>query len=91
MFCLEVYGKYGKLQIDGLGGSYGVEKLSFYKMLPEMGPPETTVWEYPGEDRSWELEFRDFVESIEKNKPLNGSLNDAYQALKIVDKIYGRI
>lgn len=91
MFCLEVYGKYGKLQIDGLGGSYGVEKLSFYKMLPEMGPPETTVWEYPGEDFSWELEFRDFVESIEKNKPLNGSLNDAYQALKIVDKIYGRI
>jgi hypothetical protein len=32
----------GKLQIDGLGGSYGVERLTFYKMLPQMGPPETT-------------------------------------------------
>ena len=33
--------------IDGLGGSYGVERLAHYKMLPEMGPPETTIWEYP--------------------------------------------
>lgn len=51
MFCLEIYGKQGKLQIDGLGGSYGIESLKYYKMLPEMGPPETTIWEYPGEDR----------------------------------------
>ena len=91
MFCLEIYCKYGKLQIDGLGGSYGVERLSFYKMLPEMGPPETTIWEYPGEDRSWKLEFNDFIKSIENNKKLNGDLNDAKEALKIVDKIYGRI
>ena len=31
----------------GLGGSYGVERLTCYRMLPEMGPPETTAWEYP--------------------------------------------
>jgi predicted dehydrogenase len=90
-FSLEIYGKYGKLQIDGLGGSYGVEKLSYYKMLPEMGPPDTTIWEYPGEDKSWKLEFNDFIETIEKKKVLNGNINDAFQALKIVDKIYGRI
>ena len=43
----EIYGRAGKLEIDGLGGSYGVERLTFYRMLPEMGPPETTIWEYP--------------------------------------------
>ena len=53
LFCFEIFGRDGKLQIDGLGGSYGVERLSFYRMLPQMGPPETTIWEYPGEDRSW--------------------------------------
>lgn len=90
MFCLEIYGKYGKLQIDGLGGSYGIERLSFYKMLPEMGPPETTIWEYPGDDKSWKNEFNDFIDCVENNKVLIGDLNDAYQALKIVDKIYGR-
>ena len=89
MFCLEIYGKYGKLQIDGLGGSYGVERLTYYKMLPEMGPPETTIWEYPGEDKSWKYEFEDFINSICNNKPVCGDIEDAYEALKIVDKIYG--
>jgi predicted dehydrogenase len=88
MFSLEVYGKTGKIQIDGIGGSYGMEKLTYYQMLPEMGPPPTTVWEYPGEDNSWNLEFEAFIESIKTAKPLNGDINDAYEALKIVDKIY---
>lgn len=89
MFSLEIYGKTGKLQIDGLGGSYGVERLTFYKMLPEMGPPETTSWEYPGEDKSWKVEFAAFIDAIENNKPLCGDLEDAYKALAAVDKIYG--
>lgn len=88
MFSLEIYGKTGKIQIDGLGGSYGLEKLTYYQMLPEMGPPKTTVWEYPGEDNSWNLEFKAFIESISTGEPLNGDINDAYEALKIVDKIY---
>ena len=33
-------------------------------MLPQMGPPETTIWEYPGEDSSWHDEFGHFVECI---------------------------
>ena len=88
MFSLEIYGKLGKIQIDGLGGSYGTEKLVYYKMLPQMGPPETTNWEYRGEDESWALEFNAFVEAINTGKPLNGDINDAFEALKIVDKIY---
>ena len=43
-FSFELYGRNGKLQVDGLGGSYGVERLTWYKMLPEMGPPETRSW-----------------------------------------------
>jgi len=88
LFCLEIYGRNGKLQIDGLGGSYGAERLTYYKMLPEMGPPETTSWEYPGEDKSWHREFAAFADAIETGKPLCGDLNDAWQALSIVGKIY---
>ena len=55
-FSFEIYGRDAKLHIEGLGGSYGVERLHFYKMLPEMGPPETTVFEYPRGDQSWRLE-----------------------------------
>lgn len=88
MFSLEIYGKTGKIQIDGLGGSYGIEKLTYYQMLPEMGRPKTTAWEYPSEDNSWSLEFKAFIEAINTNGPINGNINDAYEALKIVDKIY---
>jgi hypothetical protein len=57
LFSFEIMGRDGKLQIDGLGGSYGVERLTFYRMTPAMGPPETTSWEYPFPDRSWHDEF----------------------------------
>jgi predicted dehydrogenase len=88
LFCFEIFGKHGKLQIDGLGGSYGVERLSFYRMLPSMGPPETTIWEYPGEDQSWRLEFAHFTECIAHKRRPCGDLEDALAALEVVQHIY---
>ena len=55
-----------------------------------MGPPKTSVWEYPGEDNSWNLEFKAFVEAINTGGALNGDIHDAYEALRIVDKVYRR-
>jgi predicted dehydrogenase len=88
MFSLEIYGKEGKLQIDGLGGSYGVEKLTWYRMLPEMGPPETTVWEFPEPDRSWTIEFAEFMEDIAHGREPSASLAAARAALAVVHEIY---
>ncbi|MBQ7583341.1 MAG: Gfo/Idh/MocA family oxidoreductase [Lachnospiraceae bacterium] len=91
MFSLEIYCKNTKLAIEGLGGSYGVEKLYHYQMLPEMGPPDTTIYEYPRGDKSWELEFKDVVKAVEEGRGLeSGGLRDAYEALRVVEKIYGR-
>jgi predicted dehydrogenase len=87
-FSFEIYGRYGKLHIEGLGGSYGTERLSWYKMLPEMGPPETAIWEYPMADNSWEVEMTEFLEDIRLNRQPASSLNDAIAALTIVDTIY---
>jgi predicted dehydrogenase len=88
LFSLEVYGREAKLQIEGLGGSYGVERLAYYKMLPQMGPPETTIWEYPMGDQSWQIEFEEFVEDIRLNRTPVASLSDARAALAIVERIY---
>ncbi len=89
LFSLEIYGRVGKLHIEGLGGSYGSERLTYYKMSPQMGPPETVVHEFPGPDQSWEKEFQDFLKAVETKTPPCGSLEDAYEALKIVDAVYG--
>jgi predicted dehydrogenase len=87
-FSFELYGKTGKLHVEGLGGSYGTERLSYYRMSPEMGPPETVIHEYPGADQSWALEFANFVRSVETGEAPCGGLNDAVQALNVVDAIY---
>lgn len=88
LFSMEIYGRDGKLEISGLGGSYGVEKLTWYRMLPEMGPPETTTWEYPMADNSWAVEMSDFFDDIRLRREPSAGLKDAYEALKIVHAVY---
>jgi len=88
LFSLEIYGRDAKLHIEGLGGSYGVERLAYYKMLPQMGPPETTIWEYPMGDTSWQAEFTEFLEDIRLGRTPSSNLYDAQAALVIVKKIY---
>ncbi len=88
MFSLEIYGRQGKIDIAGLGGSYGVERLAFYRMLPEMGPPETTIWEYPMADDSWAVEFAEFAEDIALKRQPRPGLADAIAVLDVIEKIY---
>ncbi|OGF50375.1 MAG: LmbZ [Candidatus Firestonebacteria bacterium RIFOXYA2_FULL_40_8] len=87
-FSLEIYGKTGKIAIDGLGKSYGTEKLTYYKMSEKMGPPDTKVFEFPGEDNSWKEEWLDFKKAIKTGKEPCGNLEDACKALQIVKAIY---
>jgi predicted dehydrogenase len=88
IFSFEIYGRDGKLAIDGLGGSYGVERLTHYRMLPEMGPPETTSWEYPFADRSWDIEFADFAAAIAQGRRPCGDIADAVANIAIVGDAY---
>jgi predicted dehydrogenase len=88
LFSLELYGRDAKLAIDGLGGSYGVERLSFYRMLPEMGPPETTIYEYPRGDESWAIETHAFVDDIRLGRDPSPGLDAGIRTLEIVERIY---
>jgi len=87
-FCWELLGRDGKLQVDGLGGSYGVERLSWYRVLPQMGPPETTIWEYPMPDDSWTLEMTQFMEDVRAGREPVPGLADALAALIVVSRVY---
>jgi predicted dehydrogenase len=91
LFSFEIFGRTGKLQVDGLGGSYGTERLTYYRMLPEMGPPETTMWEFPGEDRSWQAEVQDFLNAIQAGRQTNGNLKDGVAALEIIAEAYSAV
>lgn len=88
MFSLEIYGRDGKLQVDGLGGSYGLESLTFYRMLPGMGPPETTRWEYPLPDRSWEAETAELIAAINEGRRPLGDAAEAVGAMSVIERVY---
>jgi predicted dehydrogenase len=88
IFSFEIYGKLAKLEISGLGGSYGVERLSYYRMTPEMGPPETTIFEYPMADDSWKREWQAFLTDIHTQRAPCPGIEDAQAALRVVEEIY---
>jgi predicted dehydrogenase len=88
MFSFEICGRDGKLEVTGLGSSYGTERLTFYKMKAEMGPPETTAWEFPMADNSWETEFAEFLEDIRLHRQPRPGVEDAQAALRVVERVY---
>jgi predicted dehydrogenase len=87
-FSLEIYGNAGKLHIEGLGGSYGVERLTYYRMRSELGPPDTTIWEFPGADSSWDLEMKAFLEDIKLGRTPVPGLREAAITLQVVERFY---
>ena len=87
-FSFELYGREGKLQVDGLGGSYGVERLSWYKMLPQMGPPPTVIQEFPMADDSWEQEMAEFLDDIRLDRTPSSDLRNAEAVLRVVHHLY---
>src|SRR6516225_6504557 len=88
LFSFEIYGRDGKLEINGLGGSYGVESVSFYRMLPGMGPPETTRWEYPFADRSWETEIVELIAAIHEGRRPIGDAAEAIGSISVIERVY---
>ena len=87
---MEIYGRDGKLQLDGLGGSYGTERITWYRMLPQMGPPDTTAWEFPMADDSWSEELAAFLDDIRLRRQPSPNLRDALAALRVVQQIYDK-
>jgi predicted dehydrogenase len=88
LFRFEIFGQNGYLLAEGLGGSYGVERLTLGIRRQESGPPDQEVWEFPGPDISWQAEWQEFKTAIaERRQPL-GNGHDGYQAARVIDAIY---
>ena len=87
-FLFEIFFKNAKLEINGLGRSYGKEKLIFYMMKKEMGPPIIKEYLFPPKDLSWKKELEDFGRNIINNTSPNPGINEAIINLKLIKEIY---
>jgi len=55
-----------------------------------MGPPETTIYEFPRGDESWKIEMAEFFEDIKLQRTPVPGLKEAKAALAVVEKIYAQ-
>lgn len=88
LFSFEIMLKTAKIQIDGLGGSYGKETLTLYKMKPEMGPPDVEIETFEGNDNSWQYEMDLFFKQIKKKDYGTKNLEEGLYVLEVIGKIF---
>ncbi len=101
-FLLEIIGEKGYLVVDGLGGSYGTERLVIGKRKVRAaeatdptpgiqyagGAPDEKILEFPGPDISWREEMKEFASAITGNREPIGSGYDGLMANRFVGAVY---
>jgi predicted dehydrogenase len=88
-FSFEIFGERGSLEIEGLGGSYGVERLFRTRRRMEGGVPDVEEEAYPGPDGSWAAEWADFVAALKEGRPsVHGRPEDGLAVMALAATLY---
>ena len=86
-FIFELYGTKGYIRAEGLGGSYGTEKL-IVGLKDYHGPFKEELVEFRGEDVSWNSEWEGFLDNINHKREQQISGDDGLEAIRIVEAAY---
>lgn len=91
-FRLEIYGRKGYLIVDGLGGQYGLERLTVGPQTYGREAPKEEVWEFPSEpgkpDAALKNSWSEFLQGIREERDIGPSAKDAVAALKLIEAGY---
>jgi predicted dehydrogenase len=81
LFSFELMGEEGYFEVEGLGASYGTERLRVGKR-DFNAPFQDLVIDYRGGDSSWASEWREFKDAIANNRePVGGGI-DGLEAVR---------
>jgi predicted dehydrogenase len=86
LFTFDLLLSEGAIQIEGLGGSYGDERLIVRRGAGEDRVME--VIEFRGPDPSWQAEWREFAAAASEGRQPSGSGRDGAEVLTLVEAIY---
>ena len=87
LFSFEVYGEEGSVEVEGIGGAYGTEKLHFCPKSYDK-PFAVTTTEFRGEDKSWLLEWEEFAAAIRERRAPLGNAEDGLEAMRLILEAY---
>jgi len=87
LFSFEIFGSDGYASVEGLGGSYGTERLMVGRRDFD-APFNESVTEFRGGDISWREEWKEFLSAITEDREPLGNGQDGYKALQIALAAY---
>ncbi|MBI1859341.1 MAG: Gfo/Idh/MocA family oxidoreductase [Deltaproteobacteria bacterium] len=87
-FNFEIYGTTGKIEVVGLGGSYGEEMIQVARIDRERGFPKIETESFAGEDVSWRQELKAFRGEIAGRQSSIATLEDGIRVLELVEETY---
>ncbi len=88
LFSFELCGSDGYLAVEGLGGSYGAERLIIGRRAANFGLPAEEVVEFSGADASWADEWREFATAVRTGGDPAATGRDALAALRLAEAAY---
>ena len=88
LFSFEVFGRDGYVCAEGLGGAYGPERAIVGRRNPRGGAPDSECFDYPDEDRSWELEWADFLRGLAGAGVPHSLGREALETLEWIYRLY---
>ena len=86
-FEFEIFGDSGFLRVEGLGNTYGTEKLIFGKR-DQSAPFSQEVFEFRGPDKSWRDEWESFKLSFEVSGQDIADFKDGLLAMQVAEAGY---
>ncbi len=87
-FELEITGERGALRVEGLGGSFGPERLTIIRRAEQFGVPEVETVEFPNPEECWVTEWAEFTSAVRQGRASLGDGRDSLAALRVVEACY---
>jgi len=85
LFTFELVGERGAIVIEGLGGSYGPERLTLVRRPEQFGVPEIATETFADPDRCWLAQWEEMERAIRCGEEPSGSATDSLACLRVIE------
>jgi predicted dehydrogenase len=85
---IELFGRDGYLRLEGRGGHYGPQHLTWGRRRPNHARPDEKVFTFAEEDDSWSREWQEFVELVRDGKRRLAVAEEGLRTQQLVEAAY---
>jgi predicted dehydrogenase len=85
LFYFELVGEHGTIVIEGLGGSYGPERLTLIRRPEQFGSPEVESETFADPGQCWRAQWEEMELAIRCGLEPSGSAADSLACLRVIE------